>query len=147
MRRTVLSGVLTASWLVIAAVSSAHAGSSSIGIAKIPFAFSVGTVTLPAGEYTIRANASGLIMIQGTGSDQSMSYTYPGTSPKNDDRLRLVFHRYDDQYFLSEVFNGTDNPGRKLPVSKLEKEHMRTGSHQVAADSRRPDAVVLAATR
>jgi hypothetical protein len=148
MKRAVLSSVLTASLLVIAVVSFAYAGSSSTTTAKVPFAFSVGKVSLPAGEYTINELSSGLIRIQGDGSHQCFDLTNPGTSPGKDTSARLVFHRYDDQYFLSETYNGVDDAVRRFPISKLEKELMATGSNSVAENSRRPDVVVIAlATR
>ena len=34
---------------------------------------------------------------------------------------KLVFHKYDDQYFLAEIWNESDL-GIQLPESKLEKE-------------------------
>jgi hypothetical protein len=148
MKRAVLSSVLTASLLVIAAVSFAYAGSSSTTTAKVPFAFSVGKVSLPAGEYTIYELSSGSLRIQGDGSRQCINLTNPGTSSRTDTNARLVFHRYDDQYFLSEAYNGVDNAVRRFPVSKLEKEHMATGSNSAAENSGRPDVVVIAlATR
>jgi len=145
MKKTVLSGVLTASLLAITAVSAVYAGSSSTGTVKVPFAFSVGTVLLPAGDYTVYEYPSGLIRIDGDGSNHCLYMTYPGTSLGNHASMRLVFNRYDDQYFLSEAFNGIDDAGRKFPVSKLEKEHWVKGSRSVAENPRQPDVVVIAA--
>jgi hypothetical protein len=144
MKRTVRSSVLAACLLVIAALSSAYAGSAHAATASIPFAFSVGTTSFPAGEYTINYEyKSGVVQIQGAGSHHGMYMTYPGKSPGNDSSMRLVFHRYDDQYFLSETLDGTNGVGLSFPVSKLEKEQMNSGSHSVADNSRQHEVVVL----
>jgi hypothetical protein len=34
----------------------------------------------------------------------------------------LVFHRYGNQYFLSQIWDGRSNAGIELPESKREKE-------------------------
>jgi hypothetical protein len=43
-------------------------------------------------------------------------------SRKNDSRTKLVFSRYSDTYFLSQVSRGLDGGVMQLPTSKLEKE-------------------------
>jgi hypothetical protein len=48
------------------------------------------------------------------------------------------------QYFLSELFDGTGNAGRRFPVSKLEKEHLGTASKSVTENSPEHDVVVYA---
>jgi hypothetical protein len=37
-------------------------------------------------------------------------------------QARLIFHRYGQQYFLAEVWNGMDNFGRRLLKSQEERK-------------------------
>jgi hypothetical protein len=144
MKRTVLGGVLAAGLFVIAAVAFARADSSVTLTAKVPFAFFVGTDTLPAGEYTFNEVAKGLLLIRRDRSAQVLHMTYSGASPGSSAGPRVVFHRYGDQYFLSEVYNGTQNASRQIPVSKLEKEQIEAGAHSVVQNSSRHEVIVLA---
>jgi hypothetical protein len=89
--------------------------------ADVPFAFTAWNAQLPAGCYTITPQLSATIMIRNckTGAVRysSVQRGYPrNNSPK------LVFHRFGDQYFLTEVRGVSDAMGMTLPKSKLEKE-------------------------
>jgi hypothetical protein len=92
--------------------------------AQIPFRFHMGGSILPAGSHTVdTAVARGVLrfrLVDGPSSAMTLSnavqsVTIP-TEPK------LVFNRYGDQYFLSQVWAGSSNTGRELPKSRLEKE-------------------------
>jgi hypothetical protein len=144
MERKVFSGFLAAGLFVMVAVSVAHAEPSITITAKVPFAFSIGTTSLQAGEYTINEFSSGVILVRKDSGNQLLNMTCGGSSRNAGDRPKLVFHRYEDQYFLSEVFSGMGDPSRKLPVSKLEKEQMRAVAH-VAAEKARPRDVLVEA--
>lgn len=143
MKRQVLSHVLTAGLLVIAAVSFANAGQFYTLTAKVPFDFTVGEVSLPAGDYTLYESTSGSITVQSTHRNECMYLTNPGTSAKDHGRVRFIFHRYGEQYFLSEVFNGTEGASRKLAVSKLEKDHIGAASYAVAENPQPRDVVIF----
>ena len=143
MKRQVLSSVLTAGLLVIAAVSSAYAGQSATLTAKVPFAFSVGAVSLPAGDYTIYEATNGFITIVSAHRIECRLLSHIGTSAKNDGNARITFHRYGDQYILAEVFNGTEDASLKLWTSKLEKDLIGAAPHDVSENSRQPDVVVF----
>jgi hypothetical protein len=142
MQKHVLYNVLTAGLLVIAAISSAFAGQSARVSAKVPFAFTIGKESLPAGTYTFYENANGLIRIQNTQGDAYVYATNPGTTARVDGQAKFIFHRYDEQYFLSEVFNGTEDSSRKFAVSKLEKDLIGAASQAVAENSQPRDVVI-----
>ena len=88
----------------------------------IPFAFTAGKATMPAGAYSVSRpdGTQSLIQIQsGTGVVLVLS---PWREAANGNRdTRLVFNRYGDQYFLRAVWF-VDNDGFTLPETKLEHE-------------------------
>ena len=92
---------------------------------NIPFAFTVGQVTLPAGEYRIQKSDanSGVLLINCL--DQStpvMALTYAAQANAPQSHSKLVFHRYDHRYFLSQVWTAGSIRGRQLSKSPREKE-------------------------
>jgi hypothetical protein len=90
--------------------------------ANIPFSFVVNGATLPAGEYTLRQQDSQRTMIihekdNGVGD---MTTIAPLTAqPDRSEAARLVFHRYGNEYFLSQVWTRGDQ-GDKIPLTRRE---------------------------
>jgi hypothetical protein len=97
--------------------------------ANIPFSFTVENKTLPAGAYDVEAlsisDAQHLVLR----SEDSSSNTIVGCNtaqvltPAN--KTELVFDRYGDKYFLSEIWVQGATHGRHLPKSSREKELAR----------------------
>jgi hypothetical protein len=129
--------------MVIAAVSCAYAGQAATVIAKVPFTFMVGQISLPAGDYLFYENTNGLIRIQSAHRDECMVLTVPGKSVGNDGKAKILFHRYGNENFLSQVFNGLGDSSLKLIVSKFEKERMTAASNPVAENTQPRDVVIF----
>ena len=149
MKTQVLSKVLTAGLAIVIGVACGFAESKSVVMkAKIPFAFSAGDVTFPAGEYTItKENARGTLLIRGSQENEvCLVQTYSGITYVPDGNGSLLFKRYGEKYFLSQVFPGFEGAGHKLPVSKMEKEYI-AGAPVVAAHRSEPVDVIVAALR
>ena len=106
------------------AVASANAQSAKNVVADIPFEFSVGYKTMPAGEYSVRSivSAGDALMIQSADAKvTALRQSEATTKMKNNNHARLVFHRYGERYFLAEVWNGADSAGRQLLKSQEER--------------------------
>jgi hypothetical protein len=106
--------------------------------ANVPFNFIVAGNTLPAGEYTIRSldtNAR-VLVIRGSDESQKMVMANSCASAKPSDTTKLVFHRYGDRYFLSQIWTAGNSSGAELPPSRRESE--------VAMDFPRQDIVLVA---
>ena len=89
--------------------------------ATLPFNFTVGDKVLPAGTYTILQVRDDLIEVRNQdGSVAVLSTAYPHSDlyPQN---AVLVFNRYGDQYFLSDVVGGASAVNVNLPASKFEQ--------------------------
>ena len=104
------------------AVSVNAQTSSNKVVASVPFEFSVGYKSMPAGEYAVQtiSSASNGLLIQSTdGKISALRLSDETDRIKEQSQARLVFHRYGEHYFLAEVWNGA-NTGRRLAKSQEE---------------------------
>lgn len=129
MKKELLKGLTMLSLIVVialaTAVVSANAQTANRVIASVPFEFSVGYKSMPAGEYAVRsiASAGNAVMIQSADAKVSaLRQTEATVQLKSNNHARLVFHRYGERYFLAEVWNGAGNTGRQLFESQEERE-------------------------
>ncbi len=104
--------------------------------ANVPFNFTVETVRMPAGDYTLQPTSatSGVLQIMNreTGasvlvSAQNLLSTHQGQGQESG---VIIFHRYGDRYFFSEVWTPYGLRGRAEP-SKQERE-IQAGGAEVA---------------
>ncbi len=129
--------------LLIAGTAQAQLPGSVIR-ASIPFDFIVRGKMLPSGNYEItRINDQPIgLMIQNINHrrDEMAFQTEPvyvSRSPRKD---VLVFHRYGDRYFLSEVVTAGEETGRELVASRAERQLRR----EMAKDQVEPETVTVA---
>ncbi len=109
---------------LVTAVNSANGQSSRRLVANIPFEFVVGDNNLAAGKYDVSAMTpmGETLRIRNTenqGSAMRLSSTL--TQLNINEKGKLVFHRYGNQYFLAEVWTAGERSGRKLTKSTGEK--------------------------
>ena len=124
-RLTMLS--LVSMFSLCAAVATANAQLSTSIKAKIPFDFTVGNKKLPAGEYTFSRlsgfSDNNVISVRGADASAHVFQSTLGAhvlTPK--DKSTLVFHKYGDQYFLSQIWTPGGSTGRELLMPRLERE-------------------------
>jgi hypothetical protein len=91
--------------------------------AEIPFDFQIQDRVLPAGTYSVQPmNNLATLVIRNEDTGESVIALAPlGKSGKNGDP-RLVFNRYGDRYFLSQVWFAYGGEGHCLVKSRAEKE-------------------------
>ena len=111
---------------LLLAIGSAHAQTVNAK-ANVPFNFVVTGGTLPSGEYTLRSveGIDHAIAISSEGQKSSIFLATPCLSLKAmqaPEQGKLVFTRYGDQYFLSEIWMEGSTVGHKLPKSRREVE-------------------------
>jgi hypothetical protein len=100
--------------------------------ANIPFAFAVGDKWLPAGQYQIETVTTGsgtlqVIRRSSGGGGSTFFSTIALEAHDGNSKTELVFHRYGNEYFLSQIWNG-EGKARQLIESNEEKEAAHTGS-------------------
>jgi hypothetical protein len=89
--------------------------------ANVPFDFTVGKQLLPAGTYTIKAKSSGLIVIRNYDKPITVLTIAEPDGNKSPNRGKLMFHKYGDQYFLSEILCDSAGMDVAFRPSKVEK--------------------------
>ena len=111
-------------------------------LANIPFAFTAGNMTLPAGEYRVEKvqNSSPALLIRRTdGSAYMIVMTSAVQVNAPQKQTKLIFHHYANGYFLSQVWAEGNTRGRELPKSAKEKEQA------LLARNETPDQVTIVA--
>jgi hypothetical protein len=104
------------------AFSSLSFGQTSPGdvVVDVPFAFTVAGEKLPAGHYIVAAQND---LIKVFNRDTRAFYVPSHATIRNKaDGSKLVFHRYGDSYFLSEVWVTGNTIGKELFPSRAERE-------------------------
>ncbi len=116
-----LAGLLVLSSMAATQVARAQ----ETMVADIPFAFTAGNATLPAGEYRVQkldGNSAVLLIRCSDASAAAMVITNGARANEPQSQSKLVFKRYDNRYFLSQVWTAGSISGRELPRSSQEKE-------------------------
>jgi hypothetical protein len=102
---------------------SAVQAQSSLLKADIPFDFFVGGEILPAGLYDLKLIAGSVIQVRSDkGSTAMVVMTIPSSSSLKAPEPFLVFNRYGNDHFLSEVRWSGYSIGRALIKSSIERE-------------------------
>jgi len=121
-----LFGILTT--LTLALLISVPLSAQTIAKATVPFDFTVGQTRMPAGTYEI-SPLSHAIYIRDSKTAKGVLSLFNSEEPsRGDSTPKLVFHRYGDKYFLSQVSRGNGDAVMQLPTSKLEEEVRIAGS-------------------
>lgn len=128
MQKQILRGltmlVLIAAVALMAALVSANAQTTGSVVANIPFDFTVGGKSLKAGEYSVRAftaNGNTLVISNQQSHDAVVRLSQSIEARKSPKQAKMVFHRYGQRYFLSEIWTAGERSGRQLNKSAEER--------------------------
>ena len=105
----------------------------------IPFSFVANQATLPAGHYELKSLTDDGKMVSLRGPDGKAIGILSSNRTESvnaSEKTKLVFNRYGDRYFLSQIWVAGARSGRQLPVSAREKEMAKTST---------PESVVVMA--
>jgi hypothetical protein len=130
--RNRLVSALTSCLLLLATAGMFVFAETQAMVATIPFDFIVGKTALPAGDYkvgNVSAGSPALLIRSVDGRSAVMVVTHGARSAAGVEG-KMVFNRYGDRYFLSQVFSPGSGVGRQIPKSRLE--------HEVASNPQRP---------
>ncbi|MGA8409513.1 MAG: hypothetical protein WB680_20240 [Candidatus Acidiferrales bacterium] len=136
MRKQIIS--VAAALLLSIVVAGQCGAQQAVGVIEVnvPFAFQAGDRMLPAGEYRIQrltAESQGIELIrQYDGKASIVVMTLPLEPTDKMAAARLVFNRYGNEFFLSEIWTSGAH-GRRLHKSLRETEWSSTlGRTEVA---------------
>jgi hypothetical protein len=131
MRRRLMTTLMTLGVLAALGSVAAHAQVDRRIEANVPFKFTVGDTTLPAGRYYVKqldgmepqvleiSSADGRVTVAFLTDNAQAN----GTPAKSE----LVFDRYGDRDFLRQVWLGGQQTGAELPQSRAEKKAAHHG--------------------
>jgi len=94
--------------------------------ANVPFEFTVGNVTMPAGEYRVLSTSTRQI-IKISNETQMSAVALVATLGTDSGTLaragspRLIFNRYGNHYALAQIWDGSQY-GREVPKNRSERE-------------------------
>jgi hypothetical protein len=108
---------------------------------NIPFAFQMGTQTLPAGMYQIDRDSGHLVLLRGPGKAAGFVNMHDAIRFRPAAQGTIVFDRYGDKYYLHQIWTAGSTNGLECSKSRAEKESLQAiniqapGSTEVAFNS------------
>ena len=129
MKNTILNKLNAFGAYALLAACCLSAQPESRVIANVPFDFMVRTQHFTAGSYTMIIDIpKSAVLVRGA-EDAVFSLSIGTTRASHGDlRAKLIFNRYGDRYFLSEVWPAGRDDGRELLPCKAEQELARNGA-------------------
>lgn len=125
--KNLMRAITTLSLLALLAVGAAAQSNGNNQMkASIPFKFTVGQMTLPAGDYTISfvnraSDAETMLIKSADGHSSKMVHMLPVQAREIQESGKLVFNRYGQQYFLSQIWSPAEQTGLELAPSRTER--------------------------
>ncbi len=122
MRTQTIAFVGIAVILLAAGVASAQ--STEPFNFRTPFAFVVGDTLVPAGAYAVRVvSPTGTLSIRGEEENVSvLTGSLPIQGQEASNRYKLIFHRYGEHYYISEIWAPGYQTGRTIQPRASELE-------------------------
>jgi hypothetical protein len=128
---TIMAVVILFATLCVASIQAQDSGTMLV---TIPFDFVVSNQTLPAGEYYVRRSVQGPRVLTQISARHKTAGAYLSTRPIEDreiqEKSKLVFNKYGDQYFLSQVWTAGYRTGQELGRTNQERARQRDFARQ-----------------
>jgi hypothetical protein len=125
MKSRMITMVAVAVFVTTLAAASVRAQNAGDVAVSIPFEFSAGGKTLPAGDYLVRRSFDGAQSVMRIESRKdSLSMYLPTHSVESNtiqEGSKLVFTKYGEQLFLSQVWSAGRSIGAELNKTKSER--------------------------
>ena len=116
-------------------------------VADIPFQFSAGNQTLPAGEYTVLAvnadSSNVALKIQSRDGKSSALVQMITVTGKTQESAKLIFNRYGNHYFFAQAWVDGENGGLQAPKARSE----RAAERELAGIKMATESVALSSRR
>ena len=129
---------------VVTVTAEAQVSASRQISARIPFAFNVGSKTLPAGEYTVKVlnpnSDRSVLQIRSKDGKLSALVQTNGIKSENADAAKLVFNRYSDTYFFAQA----QLAGDSTALAAVKSSTQRNKEHELARNVSKSAVAVLA---
>jgi hypothetical protein len=123
--------VMAALMALTAMASTRVAQAQELLVVNIPFDFLAGNRKLPAGEYSIKVagpERTLLLLDRQDAAASAFMNTNSVAKTEMQTESKMIFNRYGDRYFLSEVWTAGNSRGRRLLKSARENEMAQIAS-------------------
>ena len=108
--------------LLASGLGQAQSESRNIRV-NIPFDFNIGLQRFSAGEYSLAPLLSNTTLLRNQkGQVLTSIATNSVESRQVSSSVKLIFHRYSDRCFLSQIWEAGNEAGREIPKSSAETE-------------------------
>jgi hypothetical protein len=147
MKNQVLKIFSMLSLAVTLAGAAVYANPAGPVRANIPFDFSVGNKTLPAGVYTFAPTTTPALLLirREDGRTGALIQTQGVQARREQAQTKLVFRRYGDHYFLAQLWTAGDSNGLELWKSRTERDLIKSRSNYLAKNAVEPEVVCIVA--
>ena len=147
LKKQILSIVATLAIILPMSIIG-FAGLTGRVTANIPFDFMIGGKEFKAGRYSVDRlysnNPEGALRIRSTNDSAMANFNVINITDKGAPQARLVFNRYGNQYFLSQVYDGLGGGGNQLIKSKAEREAAKKRD-TITQNAAKPEIVTVVA--
>jgi|SRR5262252_4210891 len=115
---------------VLLAASLGHAQYENPSVVKvnIPFAFHVGAQTLPAGEYSLKSVQQNIVALRDQNGHTLANVIANSVEGNASASSKVVFHSYNGEYFLAQVWSSGVSNGLEIAKSREEIEMAKNSS-------------------
>ncbi len=143
MKTQILRSTAILGLFFVLAIASVNAQTASRAEVTIPFDFSAGKANLKAGSYNINRLSGTAITIRSADGETAALVNAQLAIGSRDYKggARLVFNKYGDRYFLSQVWLSVDH-GRQLFMTGAEAKVAR--EYKLATKNGKPERAEVA---
>jgi hypothetical protein len=136
---SILSSGLFACVLGFSTLASSAAEAQDFNSAKVdvPFAFQTGSVRMPAGLYQID-QSDHVVVLRGPDQVSEFIVMHSTVNRSRSSQGKIIFHRYGNKYFLSQIWRAGETTGLECSRSRAEKDVV------LAKNTQAPDTIQLA---
>jgi hypothetical protein len=128
MKKQALRIFTIASLFLAVTIAPVFAHFGTVARFNVPFDFIVKDVTLAAGVYTVAADSNGLLLIRDAkGHGRALVVTMAVQSAKAQDQAKLIFNRYGNRCYLSQIWRSGESSGRELYRPRSERKLAENG--------------------
>lgn len=137
------SALLLTGLVALAFARPAAAQNSNLFRVNVPFSFTAGKLTFPAGDYRINVDTDhGMLHIDSLGTSATgIVRVLPGSSSRPErvaDRGVLRFAKYGDHYFLTGLWKAGNVQSNRVPVSERLVNSAKAGEARDVASNNLP---------
>lgn len=144
--RIIAIGIISAGLLTTGLLAPTLHAQSNTAYAQVvvPFSFDYGTTHFGAGTYIIDTTRSNVMMLRGRDHQVALVFTHPEYARQSVKASHVVFEKYGDRFFLTEVWTASRSTYLTVYESEAEKHAARAMASRGTSPGRVEEALLIA---